>query len=115
MKSSWESKTGIHVALYSRQNDSLLNKQLTQDWSIRYWINNGCSSSKIVMGLALYGRTFRLSNSINTHIGASAIGPGFLKFIVFRFIYKIIFYTKVILVYIRMKVDFYHIMKFAIK
>ncbi|CAF3291975.1 unnamed protein product [Rotaria sp. Silwood2] len=73
---SWESKTGIHVPLYSRQNDNKLDKELTQDWSVRYWINNGCSSSKIVMGLAVYGRTFRLASSTKNYIGAPAVGPG---------------------------------------
>ncbi|CAF1039913.1 unnamed protein product [Rotaria sordida] len=73
---SWETKTGIHIPLYSRQNDNQLDKQLTQDWSVRYWINNGCSPSKIVMGLALYGRTFRLASPSKNYIGAPAVGPG---------------------------------------
>jgi hypothetical protein len=30
------------------------------------------------MGLALYGRTFRLANSNNNQIGAPAVGPGFI-------------------------------------
>ncbi|CAF3004940.1 unnamed protein product [Rotaria sp. Silwood2] len=60
----------------SRQNDNKLDKALTQDWSVRYWINNGCSSSKIVMGLAVYGRTFRLASSTKNYIGAPAVGPG---------------------------------------
>ncbi|CAF1311435.1 unnamed protein product [Adineta steineri] len=73
---SWESQTGINSPLYSRASDSETNKQLTQDWAVRYWIDKGCSKSKIVMGLALYGRTFRLSSTTNNGIGAPAVGPG---------------------------------------
>ena len=73
---SWESQTGIHTALFARSTDSQVNQQLTVDWAVRYWINNGCSPSKLVLGLGLYGRTFRLSSSTNTGIGAPAVGPG---------------------------------------
>ena len=31
---------------------------------------------KICMGLAFYGRTFKLANSSDTGIGAPALGPG---------------------------------------
>ncbi len=85
--SSWETQTGLHVALYSRQNDTEIDKQLTVDWAVRYWIDKGCSASKLVMGLALYGRTFRLASSINNQIGAAAVGPGLnlmLDFHLFR-------------------------------
>jgi len=81
--SSWESQTGIHVALYSRQNDTEINKQLTVDWVVRYWINNGCSPSKLVMGLALYGRTFQLASSLNNKIGAPVVGPGLIFYFIF--------------------------------
>ena len=64
------------MPLYSRKNDSQSNRELTQDWSVRYWISNGCSPSKLVMGLALYGRTFRLANSNSNQIGAPTLGPG---------------------------------------
>ena len=88
--SSWETQTGIHVALYSRQNDTELNKQLTQDWAVRYWIEKGCSPSKLVMGLGLYGRTFRLASAANNKIGAPAVGPGLISFIIFSFIQEIL-------------------------
>jgi chitinase len=74
--SSWETETGLHTALYGHQNDTAINKQLTVDWAVRYWLKQGCSPSKIVLGLALYGRTFRLASSVNTKVGASAVGPG---------------------------------------
>ena len=74
--SSWESQTGINAPLYSRENDTKLNKQLTADWAVRYWLDGGCPESKLIMGLALYGRTFRLASPSNNKVGAPAVGPG---------------------------------------
>jgi chitinase len=76
--SSWETETGLHTALYGHQNDTEINKQLTVDWAVRYWLKQGCSPSKLVLGLALYGRTFRLASSLSTKIGAPAVGPGLI-------------------------------------
>ena len=76
--SSWEKETGIHVSLFGRKQDTEVNKQLTQDWAVQYWISKGCSPSKIVLGLALYGRTFRLASSTDNKIGAPAVGPGLI-------------------------------------
>ena len=70
--------------MFAREKDTEVNKQLTVDWAVRYWINNGCSPSKIVLGLALYGRTFRLASSGNNKIGAPAVGPGLIDCIVFH-------------------------------
>jgi chitinase len=75
--------------LYSRQNASELNKQLTQDWAVRYWISKGCSPSKLVMGLALYGRSFRLANSNDNQIGAPVVGAGLILSFVFLYSIKI--------------------------
>lgn len=62
--------------MFGRQADTTLNQQLTQDWAVRYWINKGCPPAKLVLGLALYGRTFRLANANNNGINAPAVGPG---------------------------------------
>ena len=79
--SAWEQETGVHVSLYGRRNDTELNKQLTQDWAVQYWIKKGCPPSKLVLGMALYGRTFRLANSNDNKIGAPAVGPGWIVFL----------------------------------
>lgn len=78
--SSWETETGIHVPLFASKDDTQLNQQLTQDWAVRYWISNGCPPSKLVMGLALYGRTFRLANARDNGIGARTVAAGKLLY-----------------------------------
>ncbi|CAF0724867.1 unnamed protein product [Didymodactylos carnosus] len=73
---SWETKTGINSPLFGRSSETGADKILNTDWVIQYWISNGCSPSKINMGMALYGRTFRLSSPSQHDIGAPANGAG---------------------------------------
>ncbi|CAF2382525.1 unnamed protein product [Rotaria sp. Silwood2] len=73
----WDLVTGINSPLY-RSHTELENHE---DWkntnsSIYYWINNGCVASKINLGLALYGRSFTLTHTHNTSIGASIVEGG---------------------------------------
>ncbi|GJV99903.1 acidic mammalian chitinase-like protein [Tanacetum coccineum] len=67
---SWENFTGSHSALYEPNHD------LKTDYGIRSWRNVGMSAKKIVMGLPLYGATWRLQDlNVNT-IGSPTIGTG---------------------------------------
>lgn len=43
---------------------------------MNYWINLGAPPHKLVLGLGLYGRSFTLSSSSNTIVGAPAAGAG---------------------------------------
>lgn len=48
---------------------------LVQEWVANYWVFKGAPRDKINIGLALYGRGFRLANPRNTKPGAPAAGP----------------------------------------
>lgn len=43
---------------------------------MNYWIQQGMPKEKIVMGLATYGRTFKLADSSKTEVGAPSIAAG---------------------------------------
>ena len=43
---------------------------MTVPYALGYWIDNGFPANKIVLGLATYGRTFRLKNANNHGLGA---------------------------------------------
>ena len=48
-----------------------------QDWAARYWASKGAPKDKINVGLALYGRTFKLPYShTDDKIGCPAAGAG---------------------------------------
>jgi GH18 family chitinase len=55
---------------------SLLLFFLFKNWAVNYWIQQGMPKEKISMGLAAYGRTFKLVNISDTDIGAPSSGPG---------------------------------------
>jgi len=46
-----------------------------QDWTVNYWMANGVPASKIIMGVAVYGRGFTLANTAQNGLLAQASGP----------------------------------------
>ncbi|XP_053376417.1 acidic mammalian chitinase-like [Mercenaria mercenaria] len=47
-----------------------------QDWAAKYWVQQGTPKEKLIIGLATYGRHFRLSNPSNFQVGAPAAEGG---------------------------------------
>lgn len=43
-----------------------------QDWAANYWVQKGVPRDKLNIGLALYGRSFTLTNPSNSAVGAPA-------------------------------------------
>ncbi|CAJ2675053.1 unnamed protein product [Trifolium pratense] len=66
---SWANNTGFNAALYDPESE------ISTNFGIRSWIKSGVRPEKLVMGLALYGRTWELKDP-NVHgVGADAVGP----------------------------------------
>ncbi|XP_060171888.1 nod factor hydrolase protein 1-like [Lycium barbarum] len=68
---SWDtSATGAQAALFDSKSN------ISTSYGLRSWIKAGALRSKLIMGLPLYGRTWKLKD-LNVHgIGASAVGLG---------------------------------------
>lgn len=66
---------GHNAPLYPRANEIGDQKNLNVDSAVKYWIEKGAPASKLVLGLATYGRTFTLS-TVQTDLGAPASGAG---------------------------------------
>ncbi|XP_067671645.1 chitinase-3-like protein 1 [Haliotis asinina] len=66
---SWETSTGIHSALYPDVDDAITG-----------WLNAKAPREKVVLGVAAFGRTFRLASSdpnpVNFGLGQRSAGPG---------------------------------------
>jgi chitinase len=73
---SWETFTGFNAPLYPRSNEVGEQRNLNIDAAVNYWINNGATRSKLILGLASYGRSFTLVSSTQNGLGASANGAG---------------------------------------
>ena len=46
-----------------------------KQWAANYWVANGCPPSKLVVGMAMYGRGYKLANPSIHGMGAPAQGP----------------------------------------
>ena len=72
--SSWEpSKSDHHAPLYKRSWDT--DPTLSCNGSVSYWISQGASPSKLIMGIPLYGQSWTLTSSTIAP-PAPANGPG---------------------------------------
>ncbi|XP_068718578.1 chitinase-3-like protein 1 [Montipora capricornis] len=69
LRGSWDPENGHHTALMGSPGDNrtVLN-------SVRYWRDEGMPCQKIVLGLATYGRAFKLKDLNNHGLGAPARG-----------------------------------------
>lgn len=47
-----------------------------QDWAANYWVSQGVSKTKLIIGTATYGRSFRLADANTNGMGAAARGAG---------------------------------------
>ena len=65
----WDNQTGHHSALVGPPGDPL-----TVTYAIKHWIDKGMSPDKMVLGLPVYGRTFKLISRSKHGLGAPAKG-----------------------------------------
>ncbi|CAF0746969.1 unnamed protein product [Rotaria sp. Silwood1] len=78
---AWDNVTGINAPLYGKnsleEDDSDDGRWKNVNTSIHYWLSKGCSANKLNLGLAMYGRSFTLTNDSNSiSVGTETIGGG---------------------------------------
>jgi chitinase len=49
---------------------------LNIDWAVNYWLNNGLPKEKLILGLATYGRVFKLADPSQNTPGSLNNGTG---------------------------------------
>jgi len=84
---SWEQMTGINAPLFASRQDKGWKVSLNVKWAVETFLNSGCPAEKLIMGMPLYGRGFRLQqNGGNPGLyaptrGAASVGaePGYDK------------------------------------
>lgn len=72
----WEPKTGHNAPLFSLSSETEWRKMLSIEYSIKLWEKLGAQKSKLVVGLATYGRSFTLASQTNRGMNAAASGGG---------------------------------------
>lgn len=73
---AWEKITGHNSPLHSRRDEMGPDTQLNIAWAAEYWYKLGLPKQKLNVGLALYGRSFTLTDPYNNGVGAPAKGKG---------------------------------------
>jgi chitinase len=73
---NWNSYIGYNSPLYPRSTEKHDQRLLNQQATVDTWINGGCSPSKLVLGLGVYGRTFKLKQKNNPDIKPYALSKG---------------------------------------
>ncbi|GLV40355.1 Chitinase 7 [Carabus blaptoides fortunei] len=73
----WDGYTAQHTGLYASSKDvTALDKQLNVAACIDAWIRKGADPSKIILGIAIYGKSYTLDNPANHGLRAPATNPG---------------------------------------
>ena len=79
---SWDDYIGHNSPLYPRENEPLEQRYLNIDYLTNYYLSKGLSKEKLILGLASYGRSFKLANSSKNDLGSAAKGK-LIKFTLF--------------------------------
>ncbi|CAG2169598.1 unnamed protein product, partial [Oppiella nova] len=72
----WDSRTAHNAPLYPWANANEQDTQFTVSYAVDYWLGLGVDANKLVMGLPLYGRSFKLVNPSEHGLQAPAEGKG---------------------------------------
>jgi len=73
---SWNSFIGFNSPLYPRSSEKGDRRLLNQQATVDTWIEGGCPPSKLVLGLGMYGRTFKLKQKKNADVKPYSTSKG---------------------------------------
>ncbi|CAK1551327.1 unnamed protein product [Leptosia nina] len=76
--SAFEPAVNHHAPLYPLEepNEYSVDNELNIDYTIKFYLENGASPDKLVLGIPTYGRSYTLFNPDAVEIGSPADGPG---------------------------------------
>lgn len=72
----WETKLGHNAPLKARLDDDEKDKKLNLEFVVDYWLSKGAPKEKLILGVATYGRSFRLGQSSKHSPGDVSVGKG---------------------------------------
>ncbi|KAK3775669.1 hypothetical protein RRG08_049848 [Elysia crispata] len=72
----WDGSTGHMTGLYAPNESEGSDKTHNVDYAVNFWLDAGCPRSKLILGLAAYGRSFTLEYEDDTGLGAPTRGAG---------------------------------------
>ncbi|XP_055607300.1 endochitinase-like [Uranotaenia lowii] len=76
LRGSWNNFTDVHTPMTKRTFEPSTFETFNVNAGVDFWLNGGCPSEKIILGVATLGRSYKLQNSFYNGLGAPAIGAG---------------------------------------
>ncbi|XP_076088867.1 chitinase-3-like protein 1 isoform X2 [Mytilus galloprovincialis] len=70
---TWSKVSGFTGSLFSRLSDPTYSPELSQNWTIHYWMKKGAPPEKLVMGTTATALALTLKSASNHNIGAPVI------------------------------------------
>jgi len=71
----WNDYTGINAPLFGRADEvQPEDVNFNMNWAANYWVDNGCPKEKMNIGMASYGRHFKLADANDNGVGAPTDG-----------------------------------------
>nr|QCI31492.1 chitinase [Grandidierella japonica] len=70
----WDKKTGHVAPMYHYKDSEVM--EFNANYTIHYWIEKGADRKKLVMGMPMYGQSFRLSRASDNGYNAKSSGKG---------------------------------------
>ncbi|XP_029168632.1 probable chitinase 10 [Nylanderia fulva] len=71
---AWESKSGHIAPLFGSPGDS--KPYYNVNFTMSYLVSLGAEKSKLLVGIPMYGQSYRLSSASQAHLGDPTTGPG---------------------------------------
>ncbi|KAL8559486.1 hypothetical protein ACOMHN_037150 [Nucella lapillus] len=68
--------TGHHSALFAHDGETGEQRYLNVDWAAQYWMQMGCPREKLVIGIPMFARTFKLRSPSANALGAPVLDAG---------------------------------------
>ena len=72
----WEDAVGHNSPLFPLNSATGVQKKLTVDFAAKEWARQGAPLEKLIIGMPVYGRTFKLADKQKFDIGAETLGGG---------------------------------------
>uniref|UniRef100_A0A2M4BQT7 chitinase n=1 Tax=Anopheles marajoara TaxID=58244 RepID=A0A2M4BQT7_9DIPT len=74
----WNNFADVHSPLAARPNDLAFEsfEKVNVGDGVEDWLSKGCPPQKLVLGVALFGRTYLLDDPLDNAIGAVTVGAG---------------------------------------
>ncbi|XP_055681663.1 chitinase-3-like protein 1 [Lutzomyia longipalpis] len=72
---SWDTKIGINAPLYRKSWEEDYASMLNIDSGVKYWLESGAPAEKLIVGVPVFGRGFKMLSEDQKTVGSPFLGP----------------------------------------